>query len=114
MTNPFIYPLSLVSSQAFYNGATQYQQPLYKETKEYGPQQHSQLYYNNNYIGRPEQNELHQSSTPEPGGPQFIFAPQSDPRPPQKVNNGSDASQSDLLVTPKGTFALQDPTLLCF
>ncbi|CAH3185134.1 unnamed protein product [Porites evermanni] len=72
------------------------------ETKEYGPQQHSQLYYNNNYNGDPEQNELHQSSTPEPGGPQFIFAPQSDPRPPQKVNNGSDASQSDLLVTPKG------------
>ena len=114
MTNPFIYTLTLVSSQAFYNGATQYQQPLYMETKEYGPQPHSHFYYNNYYNGGPEQNELHQSNTPEPGGPQFIFAPQSDPRPPQKVNNGSDTSQSDLLVTPKGTSALQDLTLLCF
>ena len=84
------------------------------ETKEYGPQPHSHFYYNNYYNGGPEQNELHQSNTPEPGGPQFIFAPQSDTRPPQKVNNGSDTSQSDLLVTPKGMSALQDLTLLCF
>ena len=67
-----------------------------------GPQPQSQMYYNNYYNRAPQQRVPQQPiSTPEPPGPQFIYA--SNPGSDQETTSGQNKiSQSDAIGSSKG------------